>query len=293
MNPSRVRQVLFAAFGIMLVVPGVAHAGVFRDIGMGLGYVGFNVQGQRNVLSGGIDFSINRNFVGKPLDFGIWDLAMAGPLALEVSTGGRLIPQVDIRLATARLGGGAASPLSYQLNYDLGAQSVQIDGTLLLDVDMSLNVLGFYDLTFNYETQQEVVREGMFVNDEQSSDFQFEPINVSGNIFVDVLAVLTQPIFDQAGVANPLASLGGRAKPGMLTQSLLLAALAAGDNPIDLIPVDLRALNAADSVAFFTFQPMLPPGASSGLAPAGVVPEPSVLILMLLGAPLILRRFRH
>lgn len=279
-----------------------ADAGVFRNIGYGLGYAGFDIAAQHNVLSGGTDFSISRNFIGTELDFGVWDLSLQGPLAFEVQTGGRVLSELEVRLSTAQVGGGAASPLSYLLNVDVGGQETQIAGQLLIDANVSFNGFGFYDLELTYSSRQNVSRDGRYANDDQTFDFDLGPINISGNIFADALAIITQPIFDATGTMNPFASFSGRAK-------LMEAIAGTGDALVDQLAaakntggvdqgLTVAAAFSAPGLDGAPFGP-LPQGrggSNSGKGriggdsnPNAAVPEPSVLFLLLLAAPFVIR----
>jgi len=288
--PGRRRfgPILVFAFGIL---PEAAQADVFRDVAIGLAYTGFNIEGSKNHLSGGADFRISRNFVGNPLDFGAWDLTFQGPISLELSTGGRVLPQLDINLTTALTGDATAGPLAYLLNYDVGGQSTQIPGTLLIDAGLSLNKFGFYDLEFTYSSRQEVERSGRFANDDDTFDLDVGPINVSGNIYADALAAITQPVFERAGYGNPFASFSGSGSlSDWLTSSAVAVQkrLAAGDNPILEEQSNLLAAIPWDDYLHRRedgFGLRVQPPAVHGVDRA--IPEPTVLILMLLGLPAI------
>jgi len=276
--------------------PMVARADVFRDIAFGLGFVGFDFQGSQNVLSGGTDFLATNTFVGNPLDFGAWDLTLQGPVSLALSTGGRTLSTLDFAVRTAPDAAAGASPLSYILNYDVGGQSAQITGSILLDANFSLNGFGFYDLEFTYSSRQDVERSGGVANDSNTFDMDLGPINVSGNIFTDVLAVLTEPLFDRAGRTNPFAQFSGQAQLQRAIETRTSEArqrLAAGgtlteeDIPALTNAAILDALASGDGLALGRFDIPI------GSLPAridGVVPEPTVLLFMLLGLPVVFRR---
>jgi len=286
-------SILAALSAGLFVAP--AQAGVFRDVAVGLGYAGFDIAGQRNVLSGGADFSISQTFAGNELDFGVWDLTLQGPVAFEISSGGRGLSELEISLSTAQVGGGTATPLSYFLNADVGGQETQISGQLLLDADISFNGFGFYDLTLDYSSRQNVSRDGRFANDDQTFDSDVGPINVSGNIFADALAAITQPIFDATGAVNPFASFSGRSKvmDALANASeALVDQLMAGKNPA---AKDISFAMAAALGGQGNGSPpfgSLPPGqggTNPGQGNGAPVPEPSVLFLMLLAAPFVIR----
>jgi hypothetical protein len=304
MNRSFVKLRAATFIGSMVLASATStRADVFRDVLYGLGYAGFDIVGQRNVLSGGTDFSISRNFIGNELDFGVWDLTMQGPLAFEVQSGGRGLSELEVRLSTAGVGGGTATPLSYLLNVDVGGQEAQIAGQLLLDANVTFNGFGFYELDLNYSSRQNVVRDGRFANDEQEFDFDLGPINVSGNIFADALAIVTQPIFDATGTFNPFASFSGRAKlldavadTGDTMVAQIISANAAGNTNQSLVVATSFGVPGLVNASFGPLPPAQ--GGSNrgqGRANAGVtaaaaaVPEPSVLLLLLLGAPFVIR----
>ncbi len=288
-------RVRFVAILVVGVFTSVARADEFRDIGIGLAYAGFNIEGYENRLSGGADFRISRNFIGNPLDFGAWDMTFQGPISLEMSTGGRLVPQLDIDLTTALTSRSTAVPLSYEFNYDVVGQSVRIPGTLLIDAGFSLDRLGFYDLELTCSSRQEISREGRFADDTGTSDFDIGPINISGNIYADALALITQPIFNKTGHANPFASLSGTSSfSDLLTTSADAAqkSLASGDNPVAqdqstllaTVPLDGRFQGRSDVLDL-----RVSPAAVDGVG-GGAVPEPTVLLLMLLALPTVIRR---
>ncbi len=281
------------------VMTSAAQPDVFRDIPLALGQAGFNLEGSRNPLSGGADFSVNHNFIGNPLDFGAWDLTLSGPISLDFSTGGRRLSQLDIALTTAPNGRIAATPLSYVLNYDVGGQSMQVDGTLLIDAAFSLNGFGFYDFEMRYSSRQNVARDGRFANDDQTDDFDFGPISVSGNIFADVLGLITQPFFDRTGGFNPFTSFSGRLQLDELLSAsakTALSGLASGGDPVaDDRSVLLATVSPDGSIAGPPARFMLSdPVAGTVLNPSGVmVPEPTVLLLMLLGLPAVMHKRRR
>ena len=282
------------AFGLGLAVTAsVARADVFRDIAVGLGYAGFELEGDRNILSGGADFRISRNLVGNTLDFGSADLTLQGPISLEFSTGGRALSNLDISFQTAMTGDLASSPLFYEFNSDVGGQSAEVSGSILIDASFSLNGFGFYDLELMYSSRQDVNREGRFSNSEDTYDFDIGPINVSGNIFADVLALITAPLFEATGSFNPFESFSGRTQ----LQKLIDASgdrarqqLAAGGAVTDNALSPLLAVGVVNEPSYGTLS--LP--ASARTTESGVVvPEPTVLLLMLLGVPILMRRRRR
>lgn len=267
-----------------------ARADLFRDIGLGLSYAGFNVEGRRNPLSQGADVLINNNFIGESFNFGIGELRMQGPVSLQVSAGRRWVDTLDVSLSTALSRDLTPAPLAYSLTADVGGQEMAVTGSVLIDADLSVNGFGFYELNVDYSSRQTVDREGRFSNSSDNYDFDFGPIVVEGNIYADILAVLTAPFFEVTGIFNPFLSFSGREQLKQAMDASLAemrAHLAAGAQ------VDALVLPA-------TIVGPLPLGQSAVTAGAlaaqggAVVPEPAVVVLMLLGIPLLLvRRFRR
>ena len=259
------RTLSLSIVGFAIAIGGSAHAEM-QKVATVLDFVGFDLIGQRNPLSGGIDFLATSNFDGALFDFGAADLSLSGPLSLQVSTGGRLLPQFDVSLTTAVNGRTDATPLSYVFNTDIGAQSSQVSGTVLADVNFSLNGLGFYDLGITYSSRQNVTKDGLPTNGGTTNDFDLGPINISGNLYADVLAILTDPLFSGAGQTNPFERFSGRAQLSEILQTSardMQTSLADGSDP---------NWEAAAAKVFAT------------------VPEPAVLMLMLLGLPAIVLR---
>lgn len=270
-----------------------------QDVGAALDYIGFELFGQRNPLSNGIDFLATSTFDGSPFDFGSADLSLSGPLSLQVNAGGRILPQLEVNFTTAVNGDTAATPLSYVFNVDTGFQSSQVSGSVFADVDFTLNGLGFYDLGITYSSRQEVTREGVLANDSTTNDYDLGPISISGNIYADLLTILTDPIFDSAGQTNPFAQFSGHAQLSEILEASakdLQSALADGSDPS----------GASTAKGYATVQKGfgsgdMPPGngfgqgngngGGYGNSNGAVVPEPAVLVLMLMGIPaLVLRR---
>ncbi|MBI4718274.1 MAG: PEP-CTERM sorting domain-containing protein [Planctomycetes bacterium] len=289
LGPLNVRAAVVLAAAMTGAVGGgvSARADVFRDIAVGLGYAGFNIEGQRNVLSNGVDLLVNTQFSGTPLDFGIGDLTLNGPISLDVRAGRRFLPTLDISLTTALSRDLAASPLAYSLSADVGNQTTDISGTLLIDADLSINSLGFYDLNLTYSSRQTVERDGRFAAGTDTNDSDVGPITVSGNIFADLLAMVTDPLFGQSGRPNPFASFSGNAQLKELFRTsadaavVELASAAPGQSPaLTFLGPTLRPVGSPPRHG------SAPPDPSRGPANS-VVPEPAVLVLMLLAAPAI------
>lgn len=250
-------------------------------------YAGFDLFGSHNPLSGGIDFlAVNEFDESAEFDFGAWEIALDGPLSLEVSTGGRFVSQFDVALTTGANGDAAAIPLNYSYTFDTGPNVIRIDGSVLADVDFTLNRLGYYDLQVLASGRQTRSTDGVETG---TNDFDAGPINMSGNLYLDALAVVTDPLFDRAGNPNFFVRLSGN--------DTLEALLSDGGSTASELD--------AKQIAMLGSKVILPPGLANGNGngpPGGfnpgngqggpAVPEPAVLALMLAGAPILLLKFR-
>jgi len=260
------------------------RADLFSSVVLGLDAAGFQVTGAPNPLSGGFNAQIDRTFVGETLDFGAAELSLLGPISMSYGYGGRLIDTFDLSFSTL------GQPFQYLYSADTGGQETFISGSFALDGSLSVNSFGFYDLNMFLSSRQDIDTEGRFSNvDGQEQDFDLGPVNVSGNIFADLLAVLFDPIFDATGAQNIFTSFSTR---GGLDESLfnVLQRGAAGSSAAAAIgggrlSPDLAFL-ATDSF------PAAGLGTSGGAAP---VPEPATVLLCLGGVAAITacQRRRH
>ncbi len=287
-----IRAVVF--IGGVTLMAATVHADIFRDIAFGLGYANFNIEGKHNRLSGGNDFLINTNFAGNPLDFGIADLTLQGPVSLGLSTGGRGIPELEFSVRTALDPQSQAVPLNYLLNVDAGGQASQIGGTLFMDGNFKMNGFGFYDLKLMYSSRQTVLRSGRFADDTQNFDGDVGPINISGNIVADLLAALTDPFFQSTNTVNIFDAFSGRAQLEKLIQGsndTALAQIASANGLVaNAIPVSATVTGVDGSNPSVSGRFLTSTGPSNTGTPAlaHVVPEPAVLVMLLLGMPVVI-----
>jgi len=271
------------------------QGGVINDLARGLHYTGFTLSGDENLLSGGADFRAFTVFQGNPLDFGPLDLTLQGPVLFEFSTGGRGIKSLDIAFTTATSSADPAVPLTYALNLDAGNQEASIAGSLLVDGNFSINEFGFYDLTLRYSSRQDITALGPLTDGSRQNDFDLGPIDISGNIFADVLAAVFDPLFEQAGTPNVFAQFSGREK---LQKAILAEA--------EQIRTDLAASSesgAGMDVGANVYAHPLAIGTGDAIAQVrsghrrSVIPIPSTLVLLALPLPVLLarqlRRRRH
>ena len=278
MEMKRRRAVLLAV--ACALAPLSARAGVFNDVAFGLGFAGFQLQGQENVLSGGADFAILTQFQGNELDFGSSQLTLTGPLSLGFSTGGRDLSVMKIDFQTALNNQIGSIPLTYSFNTDVGGQTTDVTGSLLIDGSLEFNGFGFYDLQMDYSSRQTVTTDGRFSNDQEFNDFDIGPINIRGNIFADLLSLLLEPLFANSEFDNPFASFSGQEQLKRLTDGAMLSARELVVGP----PALIDPITSGEFVADYPLNanPTAPGGAS--------VPEPTTLLLMLAGALVVTSR---
>jgi len=241
-----------------------AQAGMFRNVVRGLEYSGFQFQGATNPLSGGADFSVGRTFVGETLDFGANELTLTGPIGFTFETGGRQLPVLDFSLSTNN------QPFEYVFQTSTGAQDYLVEGNFLLDATGSVNTFGFYDLRLQLSSRQDVFLDGRYQDGTvEELDFDLGPIDISGNLFADLLAALFDPLFEGLGVENPFDSFSGRAQRDDLL-AMLTADVEAALGDADPLATDQTAKRAQ-------FDEVLPQG-QMAVSP---VPEPGMLALLL------------
>lgn len=285
MNRYRVWLGVLAGLSLMAPQP-ATRAGAFNEAAQVLRYVDFNFDAQRNILSGGHDLLVNTLFEGNPLDYGIGDITLQGPLSLDITTGTRGLRTLDISFRTALDGNSGTSPINYLITADVGAQASATSGSLLIDGNLSLNELGYYDLDLTWSSRQSTALQGAISDAEFDRDFDLGPIRARGNIYFDVLGVLTDPLFDALGVDNFFEALSGRATLVSVFEDLANGALAdLDDAATSASPANARTL-IGDVSGLGANDADTPPGAR------GVIPEPSTLFLLLPAAALLATRVR-
>ena len=185
-------------------------AGLPKQILNGLTLIDYGPSGKfgsyytKNYLGKGWDFDTNATYTGQTYRFGLANLTLGAtsPSNVAVSSGYTLrgVPEARFSMKTA-------APLSYTLNTGPGLRTLTATGDIGIDVDTTINALGFYDMTFQISNRGTYTTNGPLGKKEGSLDFDAGRIDVSGNIFADAFAALTQPIFTAAGTENPFTKL--------------------------------------------------------------------------------------
>lgn len=117
------------------------------------------------------------------------------------------------------------APLNYTVTLKTGVQDFSWTGNALIDAQGDLNALGFYNFKFRFTNVGDYTADGVLVHDEQVTDFDLGPIDVSGNIGFDAVAGLLQ---SNGTTANAIAprTISGATKDKRTEE--LLARLNSG-----------------------------------------------------------------
>jgi len=283
---------------VTLVSASPAPADFWKNLGGGLQYLadpsGFGaINGGRtgfmafdyNRLSDGWRVDWSKTFgpdrFGRPhrIDVGPAQLTFnSGTLSWTADYNKRLLPGVNFDIATP-------APINYTYELNTGFQDlVTINSQLSLAGGGNINLLGFYDF------QLQIVHTGAFESDglvEDSGHMNFDvgPIDVSGNIFID----LVTGAFEAIGVPpEDLAPIKGFPTKTKNARGLVLKLLSG--QPLS----EQEMLDMVSTTVLASMEPPVPDGAVLGAtaladpaegSPASIqldaVPEPATLALLL------------
>jgi hypothetical protein len=190
----------------------------------------------------------------------------------------------------------APTPLHYTATLTTGVQDFTWEGNALIDGQGSLNAMGFYDVKFRFTNVGDYTADGVLVHDEQVTDFDLGPIDVSGNIGLDMLSGLLQNNGSTAA-AVPSRVVSGATKDKR-TEDLLTRLHAGeqlGESDMQYLaqkmfetalandPFGVLANGMPSTVPGFegvTFDMTTTP--QEGVAPNTTVPEPGTLAVLAL-----------
>lgn len=293
---NRMRGLAIAGSVVMVLLAGAlpARAELYKDVARGLALLDFQFSGERNVLGDGITINANAFYDGTNtgrFDFGVAELTLVGRISSSAGFTRRGIPGADFTLNT----GG--TPLNYAFRTTNGIADVAATGSVLINIDTEINALGFYNQTLQISNRGTFETSGAALGGGDSGTLAFDigPIDVTGNVFADILASLTQPFFTATGTENPFAQFSGQAAKLALANKTvedLQARAAAGEVLTDqelatLINNSIIAavLGGTPSSKLFD-ELMLPEGLidpKTGVANARIAPAPEPATFALLG----------
>lgn len=298
------RMQTVCGLSLVMAVGGLAaapvQAGVPKKVLVGLSEAGFNFVAEENFMSGGADLFVSRQFRGETLDFGATELTISGTPSFMLSTGGRGWEEIEITFDT----GG--SPLNYSLTTDTGNQITTLNGSFFLDASAKINQFGYYDVQLDLSSRQTFENEGRYSNDPLTEDFDIGPINIRGNIFADLLAVISDPIFQALGVDNIFAQFSASGQfqtkldaevarlrsKALSGQALTSAELAQLGSVTSLAAAYGFALPDMGFLADVEIDTQLTGDGVNVVTPRMAIPEPASAVLLLAGVPYLLRRKR-
>ena len=304
MKASWIKCMLAAVLFAVIVPATTAQAGVWGDVARGFEAFGYQISGERNYLGNGWDVNLNTVYSGQNYNFGFAELTLgegtAVPSNISLGYSLRGIPSAQFSWNT----GGVALPYTFKINNGIQDFST-LNGSVLIDVSTDINVLGFYDTKVQISNRAQYETDGFLAAATGDLNFDLGPINVSGNIYADALAAITQPFFTAAGTENPFAKFSSKAaKSAELDATIdqLRARIAAGEVLSDeemsklVNSTLLSAILTGDASQTQFLGELLGPSAKNSttteatLRLVDVVPEPTTLLLLLGPTALLMRR---
>jgi hypothetical protein len=214
MDSVRIRTSLVVALIVSMAVGDLAFAGINADLAYGLRLAGIQYSKRYDPLSRGYylnitptDPSTGASFYSNTLiDLGFADLTLGyGPngigdsFRIQASYTKRVVPTAHFIFNT----GGR--PLDYRFTSHIGGQNLDIIGSALINVDTRINQYGFYQVTLQASNRAQVGTNGALGTDANLPDLNYDigPLSLTGNIYVDAIAAITDPFFEQFGTENP------------------------------------------------------------------------------------------
>lgn len=298
MHNTKSRSIIGFAVLSAALMPNSAWAIPWARIAVTLNDFDTGLSVRRNAISQGYDVTLSNSYNERRFDFGLSDLTLTGASTTQINLSKRLLPSIDLRSSTQ------GAPMAYDFNINTGLQDINATGRVSWDNKASINALGFYDLKIDISNRGTFKTNGYADVDSGTTDTDLGPINISGNVFIDLLAVITEPLYQAANQPNPFSKISGRAARSAIDQlatdairakiangelltddeidsvisASLLASILGEEIPgLDLSAAQLQGLTATD-------------GAQNQVA--RTVPEPITLVL-LAGPLLLIRRARR
>lgn len=232
-------------------------------------------------------------------------LSSGQPLGIHSKVGytTRFLPEVFFQLETGQrdynqfsgVTNFRAVPLKYDVTFNTGIQDFSWSGNALVNMEGRINLLGFYDFDLRFVNVGNYEANGIFLHDEQVTDFDIGPINVSGHLGFDLLASLLQGNGSTTD-AIPSRIISGSAQKDKHAEELL-ARLNAGETLTEeelsyiarqmistafaLDPLGVLTNGLPEDVPGFEgFSLSMSATADDGAAAGTAVPEPGTLLFL-------------
>jgi len=187
----------------------------------------FSQRFNENLLTDGRSYEVVRFFgsdtFGNPetLNLGLVNVQLSEPPGSLLRGAGfygrvgynrRIVPEFywDFRTTGRNIAGGSIgtssvrTPVQYLIESNIGLQELTLAGQFDINTSGSMNALGFYDFTLTMSNTGTAVTDGALGDESRVTDFDLGPVNVSGNIGLDVTLALFDFLGEQAGLPEDL-----------------------------------------------------------------------------------------
>jgi len=261
----------------------------------------------RNYFGDGYGYEFTRTFgtdsYGDINQFNLGTLMNAsfqGSVHNRIEINRRVMPEIKIQMDTS------GAPLNYNINTNPGAQTWAFSGSITSNVTGTINALGFYNLQIAASNTGTSRIDGYVLTDQQSTDFDIGPINVTGNIYIDLAASIVQALQNLPLVSSvdaiPSAGAAKDKNPDGSDVAAGTPAVLTDQQRADMLGHALLQAFLKQALADFTSGQLIdlqaalgltPEDAQAGLAAAGydLTPEPTTIALLAVPAvALFLRR---
>lgn len=241
-----------------------------------------------NRLGDGYRLEFDRNFglnnLGRPevYDLGNLELELRGSIQGTFGFTRRGIPTAN--------GDLTATNLTYALRGKTGAQDLTLEGTLNLNQQIEVNPLGFYTVDIDVNnTASRLLADGVAVDGDLDTDWDFGPISIRGNIYFDAVVGLLNGLgvdtsrVEQIFPDSPISVINSRISDLLNRDGDVLGELALNDSA--------RVSDAALFADADTFFSALADDLDAAQVDQPIaVPEPSAIVLLAMGAAALVRR---
>lgn len=154
-----------------------------------------------------------------------------------------LIPEVFFEMETGQRGFDIFSgqtnfrptPVRYDVTINTGVQDFEWSGNMFVDANGRMNALGFYDYEMRLVNVGSSSADGFFLHNDEITDFDTGPVNISGHVLFDALAGLAQALGQTAEAAVPrtLSGATGTINSARAKVDEIMARIQAGEEVSD------------------------------------------------------------